>query len=103
MLYMFWNICGCGHGRRRTQLKEYMAKERIDVVALQETIKTDFLFRDLLAFDPLQHFDWHWVPSMGHSGGILMGCNRDVCDVMKWEVDVFSLAANIKHCASGLS
>lgn len=103
MRYMFWNIRGCGHGGRRTQLKEYMAKERIDVVALQETIKTDFSFRELLAYDPLQRFDWHWVPSVGHSGGILMGCNRDVCDVMNWEVGVFFLAATIKHRASGLS
>ncbi|XP_037474300.1 uncharacterized protein LOC119350702 [Triticum dicoccoides] len=42
---------------RRTQLREYMSKEHIDFVALQETIKADFSFRDLLAYDPLQRFD----------------------------------------------
>ena len=99
---MFWNIRGWGHGGRHTQLKEYMAKEQIDVVALQEAIKSDFTYRDLLAFDPLQRFCWNWVPSRGHSGGILLGCNRDVCDVMLWDVGVFSLATTIKHRASGL-
>ena len=47
MRYIFWNIRGCGHSGRRTQLREYIAHERIDVVALQETIKADFSYRDL--------------------------------------------------------
>ena len=62
MRYIFWNIRGCGHGGRRTQLREYMSKEHIDFVALQETIKADFTFRDLVAYDPLQRFDWFWTP-----------------------------------------
>lgn len=103
MRYMFWNIRGCGHAGRRTQLKEYMAREHIDVVALQETIKTEFTFRDLLAFDPLQRFDWNWVPSTGHSGGLLLGCNRDVCDVLAWESGVFFIAATIRHRVTALS
>mgnify|MGYP006267345135 CR=1 FL=1 len=103
MRYLFWNIRGCGHVGRRTQLKEYIAKERIDVVALQETIKADFSFRDLLAFDPLQRFSWHWLPSAGHSGGILMGCNNDIYDVLQWDVGVFFLSATIRHRVSGLS
>ena len=36
MRYIFWNIRGCGHAGRRTQLREYMSKERIDFVALQD-------------------------------------------------------------------
>lgn len=47
MRFLFWNIRGCGHVRRRTQLREYMAKDRIDIVALQETIKANFTYRDL--------------------------------------------------------
>ena len=37
---------------------------------------------ELLVYDPLHRFDWHWVPSIGHSGGIQLGCNKDVCDVL---------------------
>ena len=103
MRYIFWNIRDCGHVGRRTQLREYMAKEPIDVVALQETIKADFTFRDLLALDPLQRFDWQWVPSTGHLGGLLMGCNCDACDVTVWECGVFFIAATIRHHVSGLS
>ena len=50
-----------------------MARKQIDVVALKEMIKSEFLFRDLAAFDPLQRFSWGWVPSLGHSGGLLVG------------------------------
>ena len=38
MRYLFWNIRGCEHSGRRTQLKEYIARERIDIIALQEMI-----------------------------------------------------------------
>ena len=89
MRYMFWNRRGWGHRGSRTQLKEYMARERINVVALQETIKYDFSYRELLSFDPLQRFSWHWVPTLGHSGGILMRCNLDICDVLQSDVGVF--------------
>ena len=79
-----------------------MAKERLDVVALQETIKADFTFRDLIALDPLQGFDWRSVPSSSHSDGLLMGCKRDVCDVILWEFGMFFIVATIRHRASGL-
>ena len=103
MRYFFWNIRGCGHGGRRTQLREYMSKEHIDFVALQETIKADFSFRDLLAYDPLQRFDWFWIPSVGLSGGQLMGCNKDVCEVILWEGGTFYIAATIRHRVSQAS
>ena len=100
MRYIFWNIRGCGHGGRRTQLREYMSKEHIDFVALQETIKADFTFRDLVAYDPLQRFDWFWTPSLGLSGGQLMGCNKDICDVIAWEPGTFYIAATVRHRVS---
>ena len=100
MRYIFWNIRGCGHSGRRTQLREYIAREHIDVVALQETIKVDFTYRDLSAYDPLHRFVWGWVPSAGHSGGLLLGCNSDVCDIVTWDVGSFFIAVTIKHRTS---
>jgi len=32
-----------------------------------------------------------------------LGCNKDVCDVLHWDVGVFLLSATIKHRVSGLS
>ena len=83
--------------------QEYIARERIDVVALQETIKADFTYRDLAAYDPLHRFVWGWVPSCGHSGGLLLGCNSDVCDVVRWDAGTFFIPVTIKHMISFVS
>ncbi|KAE8807639.1 putative anion transporter 2, chloroplastic [Hordeum vulgare] len=52
-----------------------MREESIDIVAIQETMRTEFSLSEL---EPLSSdlFDWHWLPSTGtteHSGGILLG------------------------------
>lgn len=73
MWALFWNIRGFGHAGRRTQLKEYMRKEDIDIVGLQETMKVDFRLDELLSIDPLERFEWQHVPAVGHSGGIAVG------------------------------
>ena len=68
MRALFWNIRGFGHLGRRTLLKEYMRKEDVDIVGLQETIKMDFHFHELLSLDPLERFEWHFTPAVGRSG-----------------------------------
>ncbi|XP_073363455.1 uncharacterized protein [Aegilops tauschii subsp. strangulata] len=75
MRALFWNICGFGHDGRRRQLIEYVRDEHIDIVAIQETMRSDFSWPEL---DRLSThlFVWHWLPSSGnagHSGGILLG------------------------------
>ena len=58
MRAIFWNIHGFGHAGRRTQLKEYMHREDVDIVGLQETIKGDFRFHELLAIATFERFEW---------------------------------------------
>ena len=75
MRALFWNIRGFGHDGRRRQLVEYIRDEHIDIIAIQETMRTDFCLPEL---DSLSShlFAWHWLPSSGnngHSGGILLG------------------------------
>jgi exonuclease III len=50
MRVYFWNIRGLGGGRRR-QLKELIYKYRIDVICLQETMKTHFSVIELRNLD----------------------------------------------------
>ena len=42
MRALFWNIRGFGHDGRRRQLVEYMRDEHIDIIAIQETLRTEF-------------------------------------------------------------
>ena len=97
MRVFFWNIHGFGHVGRRTQLKEYMQKEGIDIVALQETIKIDFLHHELLAIDPLERFTWNHLAASGHSGGMLLGFDQEVYEVLAWDAGAFFLAGHIRH------
>ncbi|XP_073358315.1 uncharacterized protein [Aegilops tauschii subsp. strangulata] len=75
MRVLFWNIRGFGQDGRRRQLIEYVRDEHIDIVVIQETMRSDFSLPEL---DRLSThlFAWHWLPSSGnagHSGGILLG------------------------------
>ena len=81
-------------------MKEFVREEGIDVVGLQETIKTDFSHRDLLAVDPLERFAWQWVPAVGHSGGLLLGINQVCCEVVSWDAGRFFLSAHVRHRAT---
>ena len=37
-----WNVRGLGKSARRRQIREFILRERIDIVGLQETVKEDF-------------------------------------------------------------
>ena len=75
MQTLFWNIRGFGHDGHRRQLIEYIRDEHIDIIAIQETLRTEFALQELESLSS-HLFAWHWLPSSGtsgHSGGILSG------------------------------
>ena len=47
MSALFWNLRGCGHDGQRRQLVDYMREEDIDIVAIQETMRTEFSLSEL--------------------------------------------------------
>jgi hypothetical protein len=47
MRMMFWNIRGLCKTSRRRQIKDFIMKEKLDGVGLQETIKSDYTQREL--------------------------------------------------------
>ena len=47
MRVLFWNIRGFGHDGRRRQLVEYMRDEHIDIIAIQENLRTYFSLPEL--------------------------------------------------------
>ena len=100
MRALFWNFRGFGHVGRRTQLKEYMRKEDIDIVGLQETIKADFHFHELLAIDPLERFEWQHAPAVGHSGGMLLGLSQGLYEIIDWDVGSFFITTKFRIRAS---
>jgi hypothetical protein len=49
-----------------------------------------------------RNFGWNFVPACGTAGGILVGVNSDVFEVISWEVKVFSVSTIVKIKSSGL-
>jgi len=105
MRALFWNIRGFGHDGRRRQLVEYIRDEHIDIIAIQETMRTDFCLPEL---DSLSShlFALHLLPSSGnngHSGGILLGVKDATFEVGGMDrgeffisMEIFERALNFK-------
>ena len=94
---LFWNIRGMGKPARVRQLKELLIQHQIDMVGVQETIKQDFTPRELDNLSSGGSFNWHWIASKGHSGGILMGVREDILQVENWEYGEFFVGATVRH------
>lgn len=58
MRIIFWNIRGIGKKARIRQLKDMMAKEKTDIIGLQETIKQGFQDFELHDFSNGVPFCW---------------------------------------------
>jgi hypothetical protein len=59
MKALIYNICGFGQVGQRTQLRNYVRRERLDLIGLQETIKHDFLMAELRSLECGGQFVWN--------------------------------------------
>lgn len=80
-----------------------MHEEKLDFVALQETIRGLFSNRELEALGGNAEFKWEWVPAHGHSGGILLlGVNSLALELLQSEKGEFFVGAEVTHKSNGL-
>jgi exonuclease III len=100
MRIMGWNIRGFGRRGRRTQLRDYLRKESIDVICLQETIKQSFTDQELKSIEPGETFHWSWVSASGHSGGLLLGFRDSVFEVGSIDQCKFFISVVVLHRSS---
>jgi hypothetical protein len=72
-------------------------------VGLQETIKRDFSQADLRAIYPQGKFSWHSIPTLGHSGGILVGVNEDTFEAIAWYEGRFFLRVEVLQLSNNMT
>ncbi|XP_020154759.1 uncharacterized protein [Aegilops tauschii subsp. strangulata] len=82
-----------------------MRDEHTDIVAIQETMRTEFSLSELDGLSA-HLFAWHWLPSsgsLGHSGGILLGVKDATFEVGSMDraqffvsMELFEHALNFK-------
>ena len=91
-----WNIRGYMAPGRHIQTREFIRREHLDFVGLQETIKDSFTQADLMSVDPQNKFAWFHSAAVGHSGGMLMGVNEDTFEVVQWSRGTFFIKADVR-------
>lgn len=94
-----WNVRGLNECARRNVVREFLLLEKPALVCLQET-KLSAICNELANEILGQGFDYDFVPSVGASGGILLGWRRDrwvASDIAKGR---FTLSARVKEVGS---
>jgi exonuclease III len=101
MKMLFWNIRDWGQEGRRRQLKDFINREGVDMIGVQETIMDDFSMNELEQIGGKVDFVWNWLSAKGHSGGILLGIKEDVVEVGVVDQGEFFLGALLRHKKDG--
>lgn len=91
-----WNARGLGSADKRRALKDFLSINRIDIVGVQETKKSEnFSSRTLNA---LSSTITHWIskPSNGASGGLLLGIDDSKFWILDTWIKDFSITVHVK-------
>jgi exonuclease III len=86
-----------GFDRRgqRTQIQDFLKKEQLDIIFLQETMRKDFTDQELRGLVNGVLFHWHWQVAEGQSGGMLLGIRDDTSEVGSIDQGQFFLSVSL--------
>jgi nitrate reductase NapE component len=96
MNILSWNIRGLGKPKRRRLIRDILYEHLIDLMSLQETKKEKYKDRMLRNLS-LTINNWIFLPSVGNSGGILLGINENKLEVIDTLILSFSIIILIKN------
>jgi hypothetical protein len=85
-----WNCRGLNKPKRKTLLKNYLLKKKIDLVGIQETKIMDFAQRTL-DFLSTNIDIWIFKPSISKSRGLLMEINSSIYFITQQWIFDFSI------------
>jgi exonuclease III len=95
MRALIWNFRGFGSKDWKRQLREFLRKEEVDIIGLQETIRQTFSKEELNGLIVSKVFTWCWLPVVGHSGGVLLGVDSDRYEVLAKELGGFFVSMTL--------
>ena len=81
MAGIFWNARGLEEPEKRRFLAETISEHKLEFVCIQETKKRAFADPWLAGVSGRFTFIWLWRPSVGASGGLLMGVREDLFEI----------------------
>jgi exonuclease III len=95
MIGLIWNCRGVSKRGIATKVRDLYTEYKADFVGLQETMKNRYSDKFFRLIDPHQGFSWHWLSSIGRSGGILCGIRKEKFDIDNVEKKEFLLKVEV--------
>src|SRR4051812_4512706 len=93
---LFRNVRGISAPGRKPQILDVMNKIHPSFVGFQETKKEVFSDSFLKSISGNRSFSWNHLPSVGSAGGILMGVDSDILEVISWQILEFAVSCKVK-------
>jgi exonuclease III len=81
-----WNIRGIDAPGRKKCITDTLAKSHASIIAFQETKKESFSSSYLDSISSNRNFVWNFLPAKGTAGGILVGVDSDIFDIIAWDM-----------------
>ena len=97
------NIRGITTPGRKPMIIDTIHRTQATVVCFQETKKETLTDSFLKSIVGNRNFSWNMLPSIGSAGGILMGVDLDLFDILSWEIRKFSIACQVNFRPKNLS
>jgi hypothetical protein len=82
MICGFWNSVSIFAPGRKLFIDENIVPLNLDYVGFQETKKEEFTNSSLKQLLGNRNFFWNHLPVVGTAGGILVGINNDLLEVL---------------------
>jgi hypothetical protein len=102
MLISFFNIRGITAPGRKKCLEDTVIPLKVDYIGFQKTKKEKFSRSFLKTILGNRNFEWNFSHAVGSAGGILVGVNSDVFEIISWDNKSFSVSTVVRVKSSGV-
>jgi hypothetical protein len=92
-----WNIRGIDAVGRKKSIYDNLAKAKPTIVSFQATKKESFSSSYLDSISMNMNFVWNHLPSKGSAGGIWVGVDSNICEVLSWEIKSVSVSCTLRN------
>ena len=100
---MFWNSRGLSDPEKKLAIIEAIKDYKLGFVGLQETRKSVYSRVLLESLSGASNFAWFGSPSRGFAGGVLLGINKEMFDILEGDFGFYYVRCLVRHKISGES
>jgi hypothetical protein len=93
---LIWNLRGLNRPDKLTRVHDLIRETCPDIISFSESKKKDFSVIQLKQLDPYEKFTWNWLPTKDTAGGILVGINSDMFEVLRCDTFDYIISTLLK-------